>query len=271
MTSGSRRDLDALLLSKPNKKNTENEKKIESTATMVSNEYHLKDTIQICMSITSGFYDVIGFPKDQPLPELTPLLRSSISSYVSNYIYPVLIVDFARDSNLTKIKKSALSLCTPIPSLEIRARVLATLVCNFMGGSQLVAPRCSIRELEPKVRIKEEQQQIEEILLGQVTHGGCRERALLYKFLCDMLNLPCQLIRRISQDYKEVIVWNEVVFGDQRYVVDLLHNASSLYKISSNEAQAYCGISFVDSLADYPFQVSDLDKQEEKGAQFLCC
>jgi hypothetical protein len=84
-----------------------------------------------------------------------------------------------------------------------------------------------------------------------------------------MRNLNCILIRWVSQDYKGVVVWNEVVFGDQRYVVDLLHNASSLYKISSHEAQSYCGISFVNSLADYPFQILDLDKQEEKDAMQL--
>jgi len=169
-----------------------------------------------------------------------------------DFPYSVIIVDYSLDPNLSKIKKTAMSLCTPIPSPEIRARVLATLVCNFMGGSQLVPSYCRKKDLNFT----------NEIVLGKITHGGSRERALLYKFLSDILKLPCQLFRKISGDMSEIKVWNEVIVGDQRYVVDLLHNAASLYLVSSQEAQLYCEISFVESLESYPFQVNDLDKPE---------
>jgi len=242
-----RRDLDALLLD-PRKGSKESLLKNSfNEVVKVSNEYHMKDTIQLFMSIQSGFYDVIGYPKEQALPELSELRAKS-----TKFPYPIIIVDFTRDPNLSKIKKTAMSLCTPIPSPELRARVLATLVCNFMGGCQLVPSFYKSKDLG----------YTNEIVIGQITHGGSRERALLYKFLCDILKLPCQLFRKISQDMSEVKVWNEIIIGEQRYVVDLFHNAAGLYVVSSQEAQLYCGISYIDSLQSYPFKANDLDKQE---------
>lgn len=63
--------------------------------------------------------------------------------------------------------------------------------------------------------------------LGCVTHGLCRHRSLLYKYLCDQLDIPCRLVRGTFQD--EGHSWNIVYLANQYYIVDIMHDPTQLY------------------------------------------
>jgi hypothetical protein len=53
---------------------------------------------------------------------------------------------------------------------------------------------------------------LEPMLLGRITQGSYRHRALLFKYLCDLegINLPCRLMRSKDEKGSELRVWNTI-------------------------------------------------------------
>jgi len=56
------------------------------------------------------------------------------------------------------------------------------------------------------------------IALGDVEFGVCRHGALLFKYLCDVIELECSVIR--GDAGSEPHVWNILTIKDKHYVVD---------------------------------------------------
>lgn len=63
--------------------------------------------------------------------------------------------------------------------------------------------------------------------IGCVTHGVCRHRSLLFKYLCDENDIPCRLVRGNFQDGGHA--WNILFLGNQFYLVDIMHEPTELY------------------------------------------
>lgn len=85
------------------------------------------------------------------------------------------------------------------------------------------------------------------IPLEIVSCGRHCERALLFKFLCDMLHLPATLVKGDN-----LIFYNEIPLIDYKvddnvptansltyYVVDLLYNVGHLMEVGSVDANQY--------------------------------
>ncbi|KAF0309409.1 Armadillo repeat-containing protein 3 [Amphibalanus amphitrite] len=80
--------------------------------------------------------------------------------------------------------------------------------------------------------------------VGEVSRGGLRCRALLFKFLADQINVPCTLTRGSFGKY-----WNSVFVTDRsrgapagayaEKVVDLIHQPGTLMTVGTGDAVSY--------------------------------
>ena len=60
--------------------------------------------------------------------------------------------------------------------------------------------------------------------LGAVRRGRGRQRALLFKALCDAVGLPCAYVMgKCLRGAHKQHAWNTVIAGGRTLVVDLLH------------------------------------------------
>jgi hypothetical protein len=85
-------------------------------------------------------------------------------------------------------------------------------------------------------------------LLGEITKGVCRHRAILYKYLCDRLGIDCELKRGnySGSNASGAHSWNIIKLGMQYFVVDIMHEPTQLYSIESEKAKHYLRVGCVD-------------------------
>jgi len=108
------------------------------------------------------------------------------------------------------------------------------------------------------------------IFIGNISHGGTRHRALLFKFLADAISLPSKLVRASGQEtnivdgeYDLFVHYFNLVFkldSTRTFIVDLLHRPGSLYDEQCPQAIGYKQLCLpINSLEEYPFGgISDL-------------
>ncbi|XP_043210261.1 armadillo repeat-containing protein 3-like [Amphibalanus amphitrite] len=124
-----------------------------------------------------------------------------------------------------------------------QAAELAQFVADRMGGtvSRDQLPTWSAERQLSELR----RQRASNVLpVGEVSRGGLRCRALLFKFLADQINVPCTLTRGSFGKY-----WNSVFVTDRsrgapagayaEKVVDLIHQPGTLMTVGTGDAVSY--------------------------------
>jgi hypothetical protein len=203
---------------------------ILTPAERMSKIYFDKGMLDFTERVEDGFYDAGRNAEFAPFAELErkPNVRE------------VILADAERDPRLYEIRDKAREMLRALPDLEIRIRMLAMYVSNVMGGIQVddVAESNEISKLSSAVLTHIKQTLGSNVVpLGCVTHGLCRHRALLYKYLCDYADIPCRLIRGAYENSSHA--WNVVLLGRKHYLVDVMHDPMALYAEESEEAQNY--------------------------------
>jgi hypothetical protein len=144
------------------------------------------------------------------------------------------------DPALKRITENATKLLANIPDQESKIKLLALFVSNTLGGSQIVKlPGNDIEEISNReiAHLKAQSQNTNFILLGYLTHGVCRHRALLFKYLADRLGIPSRLVR--GDQNNGAHQWNVVELKGKLYIVDVMQNPTELIDENSDTAKYY--------------------------------
>jgi hypothetical protein len=137
---------------------------------------------------------------------------------------PVLL-DAGGDTRLRRVREEAARLLEGIVGVRAKAKVLALIVSDRMGGSHPAmlryrepgATRTSLTlgGTERSSSPKGERSLQPPMLVGSIVEGMAWHRALLFKYLCDMegIGLPCCLMRSFDASGREIRAWNVVALG----------------------------------------------------------
>jgi hypothetical protein len=186
------------------------------------------------VKITDGFYDPGRCWGTLPTvryvlshPEFAARSRETI------------VVDTVTDVPLRRFVERCAVLLGSARTPEAKAHMLAVMVSNFQGGWNTdLLPRS-----DRFVQALRRQIGFNVVPIGQVQHGVCRHRAVLFKFLCDSFDLPCRLIRgnyHYNTGDKEGHSWNVVLLSGKHFLCDVMHDPGMLYDITSKKIAAYC-------------------------------
>ncbi|KAF9662321.1 hypothetical protein SADUNF_Sadunf18G0040800 [Salix dunnii] len=195
----------------------------DSLAESLSLRYWSYSVVNYNEKVKDGFYDVCGFTTNSVaqgnMPLLVDLQAISISENVD---YEVIMVNRYVDAELRDLEKRAY-----IMSLESRVsdgliQKMADVVVDRMGGPVSDADEMSNRW---KRRSKELQNTLNSIILplGCLDVGLSRHRALLFKVIADMINLPCMLVKGSYYTGTDDGAVNLIKMDDgSEYIIDLM-------------------------------------------------
>jgi len=185
------------------------------------------------LKIVDGFYD----------PGRSWVTLPSLS-YVMNHPELVtkcretIVVDMVSDMPLRRFVERCGQMLTPTMDARTKIHLLSVMVSNFQGGWNTdLLPRSDrfVQRLRYLLGFNI-------VPIGQVQHGVCRHRAVLFKFLCDTFGLPCRLIRgnyhHASGD-KEGHSWNVVLLDGAHYLCDVMHDPGMLYDVGCGKTAHY--------------------------------
>lgn len=201
------------------------------SAESISHRFWVNGCLSYSDKIPDGFYLIHGMdpyvwticvdlqendriPSIESLKAVDPRNESSLE---------VILIDRRSDSSLKELLNRAHGLsCNCITSDDIVDH-LAKLVCSCMGG----AASTGEEELVP---IWEEfSDGLKDCLgsvvlpIGSLSIGLCRHRALLFKVLADMIDLPCRIAKGCKHCHRDDATSCLVRFGlDREYLVDLI-------------------------------------------------
>mmetsp|Transcript_12597 Transcript_12597/g.43940 ORF Transcript_12597/g.43940 Transcript_12597/m.43940 type:complete len:369 (-) Transcript_12597:220-1326(-) len=195
---------------------------------------------------SDGWFDMgVG----RPYTSLTDLQKETI-----NTNREVLLADASQDNRLKQLVEEVKGECASlgltqiildkrdIASTDIKKKCvvkIAEILSQRLGGSILYDKYMDFGYSTEIQRCKQLRKS-NVVWVGDLKKAGCRHRAFLFKYLCDLV-LPylCRLERtKIERGAHVGHAWNVVKFfgdvdqeGQQKtYTVDLMHNVGSLYE-----------------------------------------
>ncbi|RNE99421.1 putative Protein kinase domain [Trypanosoma rangeli] len=142
----------------------------------------------------------------------------------------IIVVD-PEDTRLKEIAKVARRLVLGIVDTIVCTQVLACLVASACGGEsgginaeeEIIALRLQGRLNKRRRGRSSSNEGANVVRLGDVRNGVCRHRALLFKYLCDVVHLPCYLVRGEHQAPRDALAerhsWNIVPLEGRRHVL----------------------------------------------------
>ncbi|KAK7355262.1 hypothetical protein VNO80_14513 [Phaseolus coccineus] len=134
----------------------------------------------------------------------------------------VVAVDKSRDPGLRELQNRVASLSNNWVTTKDATDQLASLVCNRMGGGSLTEENLGIRWKECTRLLKSCLHSVI-IPVGSLPIGLCVHRALLFKVLADLINLPCRIAKGCKYCRKDMGASCIVQFGsDREYMIDLI-------------------------------------------------
>ncbi|XP_075104128.1 serine/threonine-protein kinase CTR1-like isoform X1 [Nicotiana tabacum] len=135
----------------------------------------------------------------------------------------VILIDRCNDPSLKELQIGILSMSASCISVEEVVDQLAKLVCDHMGGA---APA---GEDDLVSMSKERSDELKDCLgtivlpIGSLSVGICRHRALLFKVLADIIDLPCRIAKGCKYCNRSDASSCLVRLGlDREYLVDLV-------------------------------------------------
>jgi len=194
-----------------------------------------RGALPLTVKTADGFYAVT---RDSELLAVADLAKSNLGP-------EVLLVDSAVDAGLADVIAAATELTASDetygePSMADAAAMIARLVCERMGGAVNYHAYEQYTEPAARVSIVREQSGSRVVLLGALSAGATRHRALLYKVLCDHLGIMCSYdagtCLRGAHAYH---AWNTLILNGEVVVVDVTHNPGAFYPEASDEARQY--------------------------------
>ncbi|PIN02573.1 Non-specific serine/threonine protein kinase [Handroanthus impetiginosus] len=141
--------------------------------------------------IPNGFYSVVPDKKLKELYEDIPTLEELHALELEGLRADVILVDAEKDRKLNMLKQLIVALVKGLnANTAAMIKKIARLVSDFYKRPS--------SELSPKKAAQEETSHVSENrgvqMLGQIRHGACRPRAILFKVLADTVRLESRLV-----------------------------------------------------------------------------
>ncbi|XP_031256032.1 serine/threonine-protein kinase EDR1-like isoform X2 [Pistacia vera] len=174
--------------------------------------------------IPNGFYSVIPDKRLKELFDNIPSLDELHALGAEGYKADIILVDAEKDKKLSMLKQLILALVKGLnsnPAAMIKK--IAGLVSDFYKRPNLESPaKAALEENSHMFETRGVQ------LLGQIKHGSCRPRAIMFKVLADTVGLESRLMVGLPNDgavecvdsYKHMSVI--VVLNSVELLVDLM-------------------------------------------------
>ncbi|KAJ7553595.1 hypothetical protein O6H91_06G104600 [Diphasiastrum complanatum] len=160
-----------------------------------------------------------------------PSLESLLEVDPSDLRMSVILIDSKGDLALQDLVTNALRLKGEASDTRQLAEQLGKLVCMHMGGAAASEQGSLISCWNSCNKALKEQFGSVVLPIGSLTVGLCRHRALLFKTLCDKLDLPCRVARCCkfcgSDEGASCIVICET---EREYYIDLIVNPGTLFE-----------------------------------------
>ncbi|KAF5764845.1 putative protein kinase TKL-CTR1-DRK-1 family [Helianthus annuus] len=140
--------------------------------------------------IPSGFYSILSEKRLKEKYEMIPSLEELHALELEGFRLNVIVVDMQKDKKVTMLQQLALTLArglTSNPAAVIKK--LGGLVCDFykLPNVELSYAKGAWEEV-----YNVHNQGIQ--MLGQIKHGFCHPRAVLFKVLADTVGIDCRLM-----------------------------------------------------------------------------
>ncbi|XP_044502617.1 probable serine/threonine-protein kinase SIS8 isoform X2 [Mangifera indica] len=174
--------------------------------------------------IPNGFYSVIPDKRLKELFDSIPSLDELHALGGEGYKADIILVDTEKDKKLSMLKQLIMALVKGLnsnPAAMIRK--IAGLVCDICKRPNVESPaKAALEETSHTFETRGVQ------LLGQIKHGSCRPRAIMFKVLADTVGLESRLMVGLPNDgaiecvdsYKHMSVI--VVLNSVELLVDLM-------------------------------------------------
>ncbi|XP_014513846.1 serine/threonine-protein kinase CTR1 isoform X3 [Vigna radiata var. radiata] len=196
----------------------------------LSHRFWVDGCLQYTDKILDGFYLIHGMDAytwtlstDLQNVGIIPSFESLMSVEPSDDSSIVVVaVDKSRDPGLRELQNRVASLSNNWITTKDATDQLASLICNRMGGGSLTEENLAIRWKECTQLLKS---CLHSVILpiGSLPIGLCVHRALLFKVLADLINLPCRIAKGCKYCRNDVGASCIVQFGsDREYMIDLI-------------------------------------------------
>jgi len=118
-------------------------------------------------------------------------------------------------------------------TVEEQLTIIASIVADAFGGPILKSELIEFGYEMAIVELKRSSNS-NVVPLGQIAKGLYRERALLFKVICDQVGLPVTLEQR---EYRRA--WNSICLRGTQFIVDLIGSPGKLHAIDNPSATDY--------------------------------
>ncbi|XP_022750799.1 serine/threonine-protein kinase EDR1-like isoform X2 [Durio zibethinus] len=185
--------------------------------------------------IPNGFYSVIPNKRLKGLFDTLPTLEELYALGGEGYRADIILVDAEKDKKLSMLKQLIMALVKGLnsnPAAMIKK--IAGLVSDFYKRPTAESPaKAALEETSHMFENRSAQ------MLGQIKHGSCRPRAILFKVLADTAGLESRLMVGLPNDgavecadsYKHMSVI--VVLNSVALLVDLMRFPGQLIPCST--------------------------------------
>ncbi|CAI8602035.1 unnamed protein product [Vicia faba] len=208
----------------------------------LSHRFWVNGCLQYSDKILDGFYLIHGMDSytwtistDMQNVGTIPSIESLMSvKPCDNSSIVVISIDKSRDPAFRELQTGVLSLSTNWITIKHATHQLANLVYNRMGGGSSDEDNLGTHWKECSELLKSCLQSI--ILpIGSLPVGLCVHRALLFKVLADLINLPCRIAKGCKYCRKDTGASCIVQFGsDREYMIDLVGRPGETYQPDSS-------------------------------------
>ncbi|KAF4354323.1 hypothetical protein F8388_022985 [Cannabis sativa] len=185
--------------------------------------------------IPNGFYSVVPEKRLKDTFDDIPTLDELHALRGEGYKADIILVDASKDKKLSMLKQLIMALVKGLnsnPAAMIKK--IAVLVSDFYKRPNLESPaKAALEDTSHMFENRGLQ------LLGQIKHGSCRPRAILFKVLADtvelestiIVGLPSDGVVEYSDSYKHMSVIVEL--NSVEYLVDLMRFPGQLLRRST--------------------------------------
>ncbi|RDY12432.1 Serine/threonine-protein kinase EDR1, partial [Mucuna pruriens] len=185
--------------------------------------------------IPNGFYSVIPETRLKELFDSIPTLDELHALGGEGFKADIILVDSEKDKKLSMLKQLIVALVRGLNSNPAAIiKKIAGLVSDFCKRSNVESPaKAALDETSHMFENRGVQ------MLGQIKHGSCRLRAILFKVLADTVGLESRLMVGLPNDgaiecqdsYKHMSVI--VVLNSVEMLVDLMRFPGQLLRLST--------------------------------------
>ncbi|XP_051119382.1 serine/threonine-protein kinase EDR1 [Andrographis paniculata] len=220
----------------------------QNLAEFMSLRYWSSNVVNYDEKVVDGFYDVFGIDSNLVVQAKMPsLVELESISPMDDIGCEVVLVNRTVDVELRKLEERVRYMSMECHALDktlntsFLVQKIAELIVQRMGG-----PVSDVEEMfrRWKARNRELRIYLNTIVLplGSLDIGHSRQRALLFKVLADMINLPCKLVRGSYYTGTDEGAVNLIKLDDgSEYIIDLMGAPGTLIpaEVPSGHCQSF--------------------------------